>query len=199
MLCALQYQPEKSTCPLGGKFNEQRLMIKSLRSSLPDNIKILVKEHPSQFIYDYARYGEYFRDKSYYKSILEIPNVELLDMRTNIFDYIDNALFIASVTGTICWEAVNRKTPALCFGHSWMLGCEGIYAIEKSNDIKTAIEAIIDHKKTVNLPLVHLYAKTIHELKFHLAVGGPTQLKKKNISETENAELLFNAIRWLKT
>ena len=197
VLCALQYQPEKSTCPLGGKYNEQRLMIESLRASLPENIKILVKEHPSQFIYDYARYGEYFRDKSYYQSILNIPNVELLDMRTNIFDYIDNALFIASVTGTICWEAVNRKVPALCFGHSWMTGCEGIHVVNTTTQIKKSIEEILNTKQQINITHVHLFAKTIYDLNFSMAVGGSQQLKQKRVTDEENAQILKNAIKWL--
>lgn len=119
-------------------------------------------------------------------------------MRTNIFDMIDDALFVASVTGTIGWEAVNRKTPALCFGHSWMLGCEGVYAVAKSNDINHAIEAIINRKQSINLAHVHLFAQTIFNLGFQLAVGGPVQLQKKNRTEDENAQLLYNALRWLE-
>jgi hypothetical protein len=197
VLCALQYQPEKSTCPLGGKYNDQRLMIMSLREVLPDDVKIIVKEHPSQFIYDYARYGEYYRDKYYYESILAIPNVELVDMKIDIFELIDKSLFVASVTGTICWEAVNRKKPALCFGHSWMTGCEGIFKINSSSELVNAVDIIFSNKHEISLAYVHLFAKAIYDLGFNLAVGGESQLAHKKVTEEENATILFNSIKWL--
>jgi hypothetical protein len=198
VLCALQYQPEKSTCPNGGKFNDQRLMIKSLRSVLPPNVKIIVKEHPSQFIFDFARYGEYFRDENYYQSILDIPNVELLDMKTNIYDYIDGCLFVASVTGTICWEAVNRQKPSLSFGYSWMSGCEGIYDVTSHADLINAVDSILQKKPRINTDYVKIFAKTIFDLGFSVAVGGAVQLKHKNVSDTQNALFLEKAINWLE-
>ena len=198
VLCALQYQPEKSTCPLGGKFNDQLLMIKALRESLPSHVKIYVKEHPSQFIYDYARYGEYFRDRAYYQDILDVDNVFLIDMRTNIFDLIDHSLFIASVTGTICWEAVNRNKSALCFGHSWMTGCEGIYEILSYENLTKAVNSILITKQPINLDYVKLFAKTIFDFGFQAAVGGTIQLKHKNTSPLQNALILEKAIIWLE-
>ena len=199
VLCALQYQPEKSTCPLGGKFNDQLLMIKALRESLPSHIKIYVKEHPSQFIYDYARYGECYRDIKYYQSILSIDNVFLIDMRTSIFDLIDNSIFVASVSGTICWEAVNREKPALCFGQSWMNGCEGIYDVISNNNLIKAMHSILFEKKPINLNRVKLFAKTIHDLGFQAAVGGAIQLEHKNRTPLQNALILQKAINWLDT
>ena len=172
-------------------------MIQSLRQNLSDDVIIYVKEHPSQFIYDHARYGEYFRDEAYYESITSIPNVKLLDMRTDIFDMIDDSLFVASVTGTICWEAVNRQKEALCFGYSWMLGCEGIFEIKEEIDIKRAIHRIVNKRKSIELVYVYLFAKTIYDLGFSVAVGGIRNLKHKNISPNENALLLQKAMHWL--
>ena len=199
VLCALQYQPEKSTCPLGGKFNDQLLMIKALSESLPSHIKIYVKEHPSQFIYDYARYGEYYRDREYYESILDIDNVFLIDMRTSIFDLIDNSILVASVTGTICWEAVNRQKPALCFGHSWMLGCEGVYEVLSQKNLTEAINSILINKQPINLVFVKIFANTIYNLGFQAAIGGFIQLEHKNTSPEQNALILEKAINWLET
>ena len=199
VLCALQYQPEKSTCPLGGKFNDQLLMIKALRESLPNYIKIYVKEHPSQFIYDYARYGEYYRDQAYYASILSIDNVYLIDMRRSIFDLIDHALFVASVTGTICWEAVNRQKSALCFGHSWMAGCEGVHEVLSQDNLTKAIDSILNGNGSINLNHVKLFAKTIFDLGFSSALGGAIQLEHKKITPLANALILEKAIQWLNS
>lgn len=197
VVCALQYQPEKSTCPLGGVYNDQIVMIKQIREAIPLNITIYVKEHPSQFIYDYARYGEFYRSKEYYMEILRIPNTKLVNMDTNIFELIDNSLFVASVTGTICWEAVNRRKPALCFGKSWMQGCEGIFQIDNYDDLIVSVKKILKKEYELNLPLVLLFGKTIHELNFQMAVGGKNQLTQRGISETENAELFKKALESL--
>lgn len=199
VLCALQYQPEKSTCPLGGKFNDQLLMIKALRESLPSHIKIYVKEHPSQFIYDYARYGEYFRNKEYYQSIIDLDNVFLIDMRTNIFDLIDHSLFVVSVTGTICWEAVNRQKAALCFGHSWMAGCEGVHEVLSHDNLTKSIDSILKENQLINLNYVKLFAKTIFDLGFQAGIGGTIQLEYKNLKPIHNASILEKGIKWLES
>ena len=47
---ALHYEHERSTNPDGGDYHDQFRVIQSLRSMLPKSIKILVKEHPSQFL-----------------------------------------------------------------------------------------------------------------------------------------------------
>jgi len=199
VLCALQYQPEKSTCPLGGIFNDQIMMIEYLRKHLPEEVKIFVKEHPSQFVYNYSRYGEYFRNKKYYNRITKIKNTFLLDLTCDIFDCIDNSQFVTSVTGTICWEAVNRSKKAICFGDSWMNGCEGILTVRNNNDLKNALTEIIYEKNIVDINRVSLFASTISSLGFNAAVGGPTQLIHKKVSDEENAEILFNAVKWLES
>ena len=43
ILCALQYQPEKSTSPLGGIFVNQYLMIDLLSKNLPEGWKLLLR------------------------------------------------------------------------------------------------------------------------------------------------------------
>ena len=49
IVCALQYQPEKSTCPLGSRYSNQFLMIKKLRNFFPKNIKIFVWSYNKNF------------------------------------------------------------------------------------------------------------------------------------------------------
>ena len=49
LLFALHFQPERSTMPEGGIFNDQILALKLLSQNIPDNFIIYVKEHPRQF------------------------------------------------------------------------------------------------------------------------------------------------------
>ena len=46
---ALQCEPERQTCPAGGVYGNQYLMIDLLSKLIPDSWKIYVKEHLSQF------------------------------------------------------------------------------------------------------------------------------------------------------
>mgnify|MGYP001246167644 CR=1 FL=1 len=197
VLCALQYQPEKSTCPLGARCGDQFLMIKKLRNSLPDNIKIFVKEHPSQFIFDYTRYGEIHRDKEFYMKIINLDNIEIVPINFDIFSLIDKSLAVASVTGTICWEGVNRGKPAMCFGDSWMKNCEGIFTIKNQIDLQNIIKKIIDNEIDVSLKKVYIFALSIVNLNFRCAIGGINQLKFHRVSAEENAEIHFRAVSWL--
>ncbi len=47
----LHYEPERTTNPDGGIFHDQFLTIVFLRKMIPDNIDIIIKEHPSQFFH----------------------------------------------------------------------------------------------------------------------------------------------------
>ena len=80
-----------------------------------------------------------------------------------------------------------------------MNGCEGIQTVKNNNDLKRAIEYVSNEKNSVDINKISLFASTISSLGFNAAVGGPSQLIHKNVSEEENAEILFNAIKWLES
>ena len=46
----LHYEHERSTNPDGGDFHDQFKAIQCLRNLIPENIDIIIKEHPSQFL-----------------------------------------------------------------------------------------------------------------------------------------------------
>ena len=196
IFCGLQYQPEKSTCPLGGRFNDQILMIELLAKNLPNGWNLYVKEHPSQFVNEYSRYGELFRSKKYYDTIKNIPNVYLVSLKSDVFNLIDQSKAVASVTGTICWEAAFRGKASLNFGYSWLKGCEGIFEIFNKEDLLKAV-SLIKNDYFIDTNKVKLFGKIIDELDFKAAVGGPSQLDYKNILPEQNAKILFNSYMWL--
>ena len=198
IFCGLQYQPEKSTCPLGGRFVNQILMIELIAKNLPAGWNLYVKEHPSQFVFDYTRYGDLFRNQEYYERIMKMPNTYLLSLKTDVFNVIDGSEGVASVTGTICWEAAMRGKLSLNFGHSWLKGCEGIFEIFTKKDLVNALR-LIKNKHKVNVSKVQVFGKVIDSLGFKAAVGGQSQLEHRQISVGENAQIHFNAYNWLLT
>lgn len=197
IFCALQYQPEKSTSPLGGVFADQYLMIDLLAALLPENWMIYVKEHPSQFVSSYSRYGENFRDKEYYRRIIKNKRTKFLSLSEDIFDVIDDARAVASVGGTICWEAVARGTPALNFGRAWFSGCEGIFDVTDIDKLKLVIKEVADGIH-VDQTRVMAFAQSIFDFDLSgTAVGGDGQLVHFGIEAEKNAAMHLKAIQLL--
>ncbi|UAA39146.1 hypothetical protein KIH87_01915 [Paraneptunicella aestuarii] len=193
---ALQYQPEKSTCPLAGRFVDQRYLVKWLVSQLDDSWHILVKEHPSQFISSYTRFGECFRDERYYQELNDIPNVSLMGLSLDSFKLMSSCEAVASAGGTVCWEAVARGIPALSFAISWFRPCHGVFYIAEQNHLKDAVQSIEDGFKPEPY-LVKAYAQLIKDYDFYAAIGGASSLNYKNIDEELNAQAHFQAIKHL--
>ena len=70
---------------------------------------MLVKEHP-------AALGK--RPLTYYRRLLEIPNVRLAGPGSSSGPLIEKARLVATVAGTIGLEAAFRSRPVLLFGHA---------------------------------------------------------------------------------
>lgn len=194
IFCALHYQPEKTTCPLGGDFDDQIYMLSLLSKSLPKGWQLYVKDHPSQFVSSYTRYGEHFRSKNFYKTILELPNVRLLPLESDTFNLIDNSKAVASVTGTSSWEAVLRGVPAFVFGHCWFKHCKGVFYVDSYDSVKNVFDKIINGFE-VNKTEVQLFAKVVEENSFKGVVGGPGLRKHFNITDDQNGIAHAAAIR----
>ena len=106
-----------STSTLGGNYSDQLLAIEHLSSILPDDSWIYVKENPKQ---TGAMRGPKFFDR-----LDRIPNLEFLPSYANTHDLIDNSDFVATVTGTVGWEAIRKGKNVLVFGMPWYRNLPG--------------------------------------------------------------------------
>jgi hypothetical protein len=107
----LQMQPEMTTSTLGGLFRDQAYMIESLSRILPDHVRILVKENPKQ--------GAYMRGPLFFHRLKRIPQVTFLPSWANTHSLTANSKFVATITGTVGWEALCMGKPVLVFGQAW--------------------------------------------------------------------------------
>lgn len=117
----LHFQPERTTSPEGGVYHDQTKFATHISESLPNNTKLYIREHPSQFK-NYR--GWMGRSSGYYDDLLDINSVELISLDANPFKLIDNATAVASVAGTAVIESIIRGTPATIGGYPWF--CPGI-------------------------------------------------------------------------
>lgn len=137
---ALHYQPERNTVPSGGIFADQLLIVKLLAACLPVGWQVLVKEHNWQ-LQPFSR-GQSSRDEVFYRDLVSIPGVKLVPMSMPSFELIDGASAVATVAGSVGWEAINRGKPALVFGEAWYQYCDGVYRIVDIHDCRHAIQRI---------------------------------------------------------
>jgi hypothetical protein len=197
VLCALSYQPEKTTSPMGGHFVNQLLMIKMLRQAMPPHWKLYVKDHISQFSW-YTGFGEQHRSPAYYDEIRALPGTELVSLFYDTFNLIDHAKAVATVTGSIGFEALIRKKPVLTFGYPWYKNCEGELYSGRLSELKEHM-ARIEQGYTPAPEKVRAFIEVIQEHTFPGVVGGKTIQKQAGEAGKNgpNSEAHINAIEAL--
>ena len=133
----LQWQPEMTTSALGGKFRDQAYAIERLASILPKGVKIYVKENPMQ--------GAYMRGPLFFHRLKRIEAVKFLPSWADTHKLTKACKFVATITGTVGWEAICQGKPVLVFGYAWYRNLDGVH--EWSNELKyeAIANCLIDH------------------------------------------------------
>lgn len=142
----LNFQPENTTCPLGDRYVDQYIAISMIARYLPKEYSIVVKEHPAQ-LHDFSHYNYLGRDRYYYERLARIPNLLFAPTNAAHYDLLDSSLCVASVNGSVGWEAVVRKKPALVFGNAWYQTAPGVFKIDSNSDCFSAISRIVNGVK----------------------------------------------------
>lgn len=134
----LHYQPERSTMPEGGVFNNQILALDILSKSVPDRWMIYVKEHPRQFqLCEPRKKGA--RLISDYNKMLSYRNVRLVGVKEDSNKLIKNCVSIATITGSSGWEGMLQGKQSLIFGNPWYSACQSSYYIDSVETCKMAL------------------------------------------------------------
>ncbi|WP_316863004.1 hypothetical protein [uncultured Cohaesibacter sp.] len=120
---ALQYQPERTTSPEAGILSDQLFALQMIREAMPEDWHLLVKEHPSQFLWQTE--GELGRWDGYYDQIQNLPRTTLVPTSVPSRPLIKSAKAVCTLTGTVGWEASLAGIPAICLAPTWY-STEGI-------------------------------------------------------------------------
>lgn len=132
---ALHLQPEMSTSPRADVYVEQLLIVQLISACLPKGIEIFVKEHPNQ--------KASVRTKSYYKSMLDLPNAKLISRKIGSQDLINNCLAVATCVGLAGFEGLFKTKPLLMFGHDFLQYSPGVFSIRTRSDLDFALKQIL--------------------------------------------------------
>lgn len=140
----LHLQLERSTSPEGGVFDSQYLALCILAAAVPDDWIIYVKEHPIQFT-PQRFHTRHYRSQTYYDRMLEHRNVQLLSVDEPLGLLIAEAKFVATITGSVGWEALSQKKACVVFGQPWYYPCQSCYGVGSVDELQQAI-AVIQQK-----------------------------------------------------
>lgn len=189
----LAFQPEHTTLPMGGAFDDQLLMVDIIASALPHGWVAYVKEHLPQW-YPFHTQAHWYRYPGYYEHIARKKNVYLVGADTHPRTLIQNARAVATATGTAGWEALLAGKPALVFGNVWYEYCNGVSKVSSTAECRKAMEKIQGGYAPSEQDVIrYLRALDAVSIKVH-NYKTRTFAKSGGISREENISTLTNAL-----
>jgi len=176
----LHYQPEATTSPAGDVFVNQRYCIETLLKNTPDDCFIYVKEHPQQFMAHML--GQTSRIKEFYTDIIANKRVKLMPLELDSYSIMKDSLAVATVTGTVGWEALMNKKPVIVFGLIWYEKMAGVLRITDSASASDLYGFIKNYKYDEKKVLAYLMAFADNSIKAYHYQG---RKEKVNMPEDE--------------
>ena len=153
----LHFEPERTTLSDGDFFHDQFLALVHLRNILPDNITIIIKEHPSQFYM--SDKGSRGRSPLIYNLFKKIKGIKIAGVEISTVKLIRNSKFVSTITGTVALESAIIGKPALTFGSTWYDGCPNIYNWHNNISYDDIVEAEIKNTDSIVDFLIELKNK----------------------------------------
>lgn len=103
----LHTEPEIALSIYGRYYQNQIEVIRNIAQSLPVTWSVVVKDHPRSL-------G--FRTLQYYKKLLQIPNVKLVNPYVSSWDVIESAQAVVTISSWVGFEAIIAKKPVITLG-----------------------------------------------------------------------------------
>mgnify|MGYP001263698056 CR=1 FL=1 len=149
----MHFQPEATTMPNGSHYANQLFAIRELSLAAPSDWKILVREHPFTFENEFS---PRYRNEELYEAIDDMEGVQLMSLEYDPYILIDKSEAIATLTGTVGFQAICRGRPVITFGKAAYQGVHGVVSPENNFDLKQYLHkinnssALIDSKQVLN-------------------------------------------------
>lgn len=148
---AAQFQPEATSCPDGGMYNDNVKLLKNLRKKIPKDVSIVYKEHPAIFNPNPNLSGDICRSHSYYKNLSEIKNLFFADLNYDSFELMDKSIFCVTVAGQLGFESSIRNNFCAIFTNTWYKNFPKILYVKKLAEISKIYNKIAKNKKKLFL------------------------------------------------
>ena len=153
----LHSEPENTLLVSAPYHSNQLEVITNIAKSLPIGYKLFVKEHPIMSL----KGG---RDISFYKNILDIPNVELIHSSIPRDKILKNCDLVITIGGTTGFEAALYNKPSIIMIKTIYSSLPSVYTLKTFEEISDAIK--ISLNKNVDPRDVQEYIKFIEQNSF---------------------------------
>ena len=177
----LHLQPEMTTSAIGNEYSDQLFAIEKLNRLLTDDYSIFVKENPKQ--------GGQMRGPQFFRRLNRIGKVRLLPSYASTHELIEKSQFVATITGTVGWEAICKGKNVLVFGTPWYRDLTGVISFREDLTLEEISNYEINHE-SLEYQVGRLMSRT--------HAGNITPLKRRHSSGgydlESNAELVANQI-----
>ena len=143
----LHVEPERALLIDAPYFVNQIEVIKNVAKSLPVDCALYVKEHPIMKKLNWRR-------TSFYKQIMDLPNVVLIHPDVDSQELIKNCSIVITITGTGGLQAAFFKKPSITFADTIYSKLPSAFRVNNIEElpvlIKTALNTEIDEKELAN-------------------------------------------------
>ena len=148
----LHIQPERTVDVIAPYNDNQLELIKGIRRALPSAIRLAVKEHPS---------GTGAQPPEFYSALKNIPDVSLIAANHDSLKAARNALFTATISGTIGMEAALLDVPSVVFSSVFFSNMPNAVRLDSPAGLEKILPAILAHKKNRNDAALASYIRGI--------------------------------------
>ncbi len=159
----LHQEPERVLLIGSPFYTNQIETVRHIAKSLPPKYKLSVKEHPTQTIRGW-------HNVSFYKEILEIPNVELLHPSIPSDQIMEKCSLVITVGGTSGLEAAFYQKPSIIFANMGYAILSSVYLIKSITELPNAIRTSL--QKTVDPNELAKYVDIVEKNSFEFDYTG---------------------------
>ncbi|MCD8554789.1 hypothetical protein [Seleniivibrio sp.] len=126
----LHVSPEASLDILGGFWQNQLELVRSVARSLPHGMVVAVREHPA---------GLGCRHFSFFRETAKLPNVVNISPYADGMELIKNAKAVVSVSGTACYEAAFVGVGSVVFSDVFFCDLPTVFRCRSVEDIRNIL------------------------------------------------------------
>jgi hypothetical protein len=157
----LQAEPERTLLLSAPFYTDQIELITRIAKAMPVGFKLYVKEHASMSLVGW-------RDISYYKKILELPNVVLIHPSVNSDELLKNSSLVVTIRGTTGIEATFYEKPTITLIDVNYSALPSVYKIKNIEELPQKIQNMLG--KTTSASILNKYVNYVEKKTFELDV-----------------------------